>query len=255
MGFTLKVLGCDGGLGPGSRMSSYLVGGRLLVDAGHLACAGLSGVESLLLTHAHLDHVLHLPFFLTSRWTQGRATLEVAAEADALVRVREGLMGDQVYPDHGMVDRGALGPVARYRELAGTAPCRVAGYEVVPVRLEHPLPCLAYGIRDGRGAGAIVGGDTSDSAGVWELAREPWVKVVTVEVSFPDAERALALKAGHLTPGMLAEQMEARPPRPGLRVLVVHVKPEARGQVRAELAERLGDRVELARAGMVVEVV
>jgi PIN domain nuclease of toxin-antitoxin system len=40
------------------------------------------------------------------------------------------------------------------------------------------------------------------------------VKAVTVEVSFPDAMRELAIRAGHLTPSMLAEQMAANAIQP-----------------------------------------
>lgn len=253
----LTILGCSGGLGPGSRLTSVLVDDRLLVDAGHLAVAGLERVEALLLTHAHLDHVLHLPMLLTAGLAGVRPTLEIWAEAETIERVRGALLCDRVYPDHSERVGMSGEPVGQWRPLGALTPRMVAGYEVTPLRMAHEYPCVGYAIRQpgargGVGAGAIVAGDTSDSLPLWEFANaHPWVQRVLVEVSFPDELSDLAADCGHLTPQMLEAQL-AGLRRRNLAIDAVHLKPELEDAVRRQLRARLGDRVRVAQAGEVL---
>ncbi|MGH7873727.1 MAG: MBL fold metallo-hydrolase [Candidatus Binatia bacterium] len=58
------VIGCSGGQAPGHNVSSYLVNDSALIDAG-LAAGVLNlksqkNIENVLITHAHLDHVMAL---------------------------------------------------------------------------------------------------------------------------------------------------------------------------------------------------
>lgn len=249
----LEVLGCSGGLGRGARLTAFAIDGRLILDAGHLATLRPTAPEALVLSHAHLDHLLHLPMLLTSRILKDCATLTVAGERETLRRLREGLMGGEVYPDHHDQPTASGAPVACYRTV-DEQPFSLAGYRLQPLRMTHPLPCLAFAVRaEAGGAGALIGGDTSDSAPLWRFAAaERWVQLVVVEVSFPDGYEQLALDSGHLTPSMLAEQMRGF--RRRIPIVITHIKPEARRPVMRQLRERLGDRVIVARNGQRFDV-
>src|SRR4026209_1516414 len=62
----LEVLGCHGGDAPNRRLPSFLLNGRLLLEAGSVTSAlplgAQTGIEHVLLSHAHLDHVVGLAF-------------------------------------------------------------------------------------------------------------------------------------------------------------------------------------------------
>ena len=60
----IRILGCSGGIGAGSRTSAMLIDDDVLLDAGtgigDLALDDLNSIRHVFLTHAHLDHVAGL---------------------------------------------------------------------------------------------------------------------------------------------------------------------------------------------------
>ena len=61
----IRVLGCSGGIGAGSRTTALLVDDDVLIDAGtgigDLALEDMDSIRHVFLTHSHLDHVAGLP--------------------------------------------------------------------------------------------------------------------------------------------------------------------------------------------------
>ena len=57
----IRILGCSGGIGAGSRTSALLIDNDVLIDAGtgigDLELDDLDSIRHVFLTHAHLDHV------------------------------------------------------------------------------------------------------------------------------------------------------------------------------------------------------
>ena len=65
----LRVLGCSGGIGGRHlRTTSFLLDSDILIDAGtgvgDLTLAELSQIDSIFITHSHLDHVTSIPFLV-----------------------------------------------------------------------------------------------------------------------------------------------------------------------------------------------
>jgi ribonuclease BN (tRNA processing enzyme) len=251
----LEMLGCSGGLGRGARLTGYRIG-DVLIDAGHLSSIVPTTPRVVLLSHAHLDHLLHLPLLLTARIGKAAPTLEILGEPETLARLRHGLLDGSVYPDHASFPTAAGEPVARYRELDAAAVevgC-FGGVEVEVLRMAHTIPCLAFAVRAEPATGLVIGGDTADSTPLWSYAaRAAWVKLVVVECSLPDEYHELAHASGHLTPAALCCQLRGFKRR-AVRILVVHRKPGFERRIARQLHSHLGDRVELARAGAIYEV-
>ena len=69
----IKILGCSGGIGAGSRTSAMLIDDDVLLDAGtgigDLALDDLNSIRHVFLTHSHLDHVAGLPMLIDSIFT------------------------------------------------------------------------------------------------------------------------------------------------------------------------------------------
>ena len=73
----LRVLGCYGGEAPGCHQISLLVDGHLLLDAGSVTAVlpldAQAGINHVLISHAHLDHVAALAFIADHVLTMRRA--------------------------------------------------------------------------------------------------------------------------------------------------------------------------------------
>ena len=57
----IRILGCSGAIARGCHTTSFLLDDDLLVDAGtgvgDLTLDEMAGIDDVLLTHSHLDHI------------------------------------------------------------------------------------------------------------------------------------------------------------------------------------------------------
>src|SRR5688572_16844477 len=107
----IRVLGAFGSEGPGQRASAFLVNERTLVDAGSVT-SGLPLVEQLaidhvLLTHAHLDHVVGAAYLAEVVATAETGhPVTIAGLAPVLDTVRTGIFNNVVWPDFSAIPSG-----------------------------------------------------------------------------------------------------------------------------------------------------
>lgn len=252
----LEVLGSDGSKLRGGHTCSVLLGDSVLLDAGSASSLPRErqlSVETVLLTHAHLDHILELGFVLDATVSLRRRPLTVAGSAACLEMVRRHYLNDLVWPDFGGI-RTPSGPAL--------------AYSVLPDREWIPLPggleawtepvCHGAG---GRGflfrtptGSAVYTGDTGPTYGLWERASGlPDLRMVIAEVSFPDALEDTAIASNHLTPGLLVRELR-KLDRGGIPLYVFHLKPWLRGEIAEDLRHRFGDRVTVLDRGAGLEL-
>jgi len=89
----VRVLGCSGAIAKDCRTTSFLIDGEMLVDAGtgvgDLTLEEMCRVDSVLLTHSHLDHVAALPLMVDSVASQRKQPLKVFALAGTIAALKE----------------------------------------------------------------------------------------------------------------------------------------------------------------------
>jgi 3',5'-cyclic-nucleotide phosphodiesterase len=250
----LRVLGCAGGSAPGRLLSSYLVDDVLAIDAGALTTAlttrAQHGVRAVALTHGHLDHVWTLPFFLVHRFDSAVPTCGVYASDYTIETVKRHLFNERIWLDIDVL-RVEDRPLATWHALEPGGSTQIAGrYAVDAIALTHTVPSQAYCVHDGDHA-LIVCGDTMTTDAVWAFASGvDGLAGIFVECSWPDAVREIAVASGHMTPAMLAkdlEKLEADVP-----IHVTHVKPAYEDDTRADLAALADDRIRIAEDGDVL---
>jgi ribonuclease BN (tRNA processing enzyme) len=87
----IRILGCSGGNGAGSRTSAMLVDNDVLLDAGtgvgDLAIEELHSIRHVFLTHAHLDHIAGLPMLIDSNFEERILRQVIAAVPDKNIRM------------------------------------------------------------------------------------------------------------------------------------------------------------------------
>jgi ribonuclease BN (tRNA processing enzyme) len=220
--------------------TSFRLAEGVLVDAGAAAHAiepqDRGGIRHLLLSHAHLDHTLGLPFLL--------ADCEpcVYGLRETLDAVRDCLLNGRIWPD--------LRRRANWKEIRPGQSLHIDDLEVVAGPSNHTVPCLSFAVRAGESTVVLVGDTRVDREVIaWSVARSPTACVV--EVSYPDARCEVAERFGHQTARDLAPWRKALGDE--CRLCVTHIKPTHHDAVRAE-CEALGDpRLEILRDGDVIE--
>ena len=243
----VTFLGTGSAMPTGERAQTGILLGagdrRLLVDCGsgvlgRLATTevGYEGVDTVLLTHHHLDHVADLLPLLKARWLAGEETLTVAGPAGT-----GDLVTDLLAVHEYLEDRVDL-------SLRDVAPgsFSVAGLDVEAVETRHSMPCLAYRFADPAGD-FTYSGDTEASAAVADLADGS--SVLAHDCSFPDEVDV----SNHPTP---ASRGAARSDTDVGTVYLTHLYPHTDGRheaMLASIADRYAGDVRIARDGLAVE--
>ncbi len=247
----LRVLGCSGNELPGYRTTSFLVDGKLAIDAGALTASlrleELLELDDIVLTHSHFDHVKDVP--LLSDLLVGRRNKPVRVHASrACARtLHESIFNDELWPDFTRIpDRRRA--VLEIRPFDPERPFRAGRYAIRPVRVSHPVESVGFVLSDGRSAIA-VSSDTGPTTRFWtKVNAEKRLKALLIELSFPNAMQALADLSGHLTPRTLESELR-KLDRNGVPILLYHLKPAHLRELRREVAELANPNVRVLRRG------
>ena len=250
----LTFLGTGSAMPTGERHQSGVLleagGDRLLVDCGsgvlHRLAetdAGYEGVDTVLLTHHHIDHVSDLAPLLKAKWLAGTTSLTLAGPpgtADLL----DGLLSVHEY----MQDRLEI----TVREVTPGS-FELPGLEVDAMATRHSMPCHAYRMATA-GADTDSGDDVTfsgDTEAIEDLAAFADGSAVLVhDFSFPDGVDV----SNHPTPSSLGDALAGHEFG---TVYLTHLYPHTRGkhrEMRDSLSDHYDGEIRFARDGLSVEV-
>ncbi len=207
----IRVLGCSGGIGAGARTSALLVDNDVLIDAGtgigDLDLADLDSIRHVFLTHAHLDHVAGLPMLADRVFDEAVGEpLTVYAREETLRAVREHLFNDVIWPDFTRLPSPEK-PMLRFRVCGPGDTVTIGHRDFYAVDVMHSVPSLGYTVKNSGGVFA-VSGDTKTNETLWPVLNAcDDLRLLVIEVSFPDEMAGLALDAGHYTPQTLTADL------------------------------------------------
>ena len=234
----VRVLGSCGSRVPGHQTSCLLVDEQVVVDAGGIT-AKLSveeqvGIDHVLVSHAHLDHVCDLAFLADNVMAKRTSPLRVWAPEEVLHVLHRNLFNDQLWPDLTRLRVGDF-PVLELCRLSKEGITRVGPLDVQWAPTSHTVFAAGYLLAAGKKS-ILYSGDTTTTDEIWELGKvAEQLAAVFVETSFPDRLELLARETGHLTPALLAKEL-AKLDKPEVPVKIFHMKPQYLEEISAELA-------------------
>jgi len=249
----LRILGCHGGESPKHKTSSFLVDGKVALDAGAvtsmLSLEEQKRVESVLISHAHLDHIKDLATLADNRCQQGGPSLIVAGLAETISILHTHFFNDLLWPDFTRIETANGGPTVKFVTLEPEVPISCSGFEVSAVMVNHTIDTCAFVVKSDKGVIAYSG-DTGPTDRFWEvLGQTDDLRALLMEVSFPDEHHALAKASGHHTPETLGVDLAKLDGKGGLPVLLYHIKPVFEAAVEKQLTRLRSETVELCRLG------
>jgi 3',5'-cyclic-nucleotide phosphodiesterase len=248
----LRVIGCHGGETPKHRTSAFVVDECLAIDAGSLT-SGMDlksqfRLNACLVSHAHLDHIRDLATIADNRCQADCEPLIIAGNKPTLRVLKKHFFNNQIWPDFSVIPT-SYGPTIRYVELRPDRPANVAGYEVRAVDVDHTIETSGFIIR-GKDATLGYSGDTGPTDQLWKLLKkEPNLKALLMEVSFPNREAKLASDSGHHTPRTLARDLKKFGKPQDLPTLLYHIKPVFQSEVEQECAKLKGVNLTVTALG------
>lgn len=232
----LETLGIYGGESLDCRMTCLLINDGIALDAGSLSQAlpieRQRAVQSIVLSHSHMDHTNSLPFFIENVFGKLRDAVDVYASAPTIYALRKHLFNNDTWPDFTRLPNHLL-PSIRFHEIAEEVPFTIDGVRFTPIAVEHLVPTFGYLIEQGESA-VLWSSDTGPTRRLWEVANAVGtLKAVCVDTSFDNALQQIADLSMHLTPQTL--EVELRKLSRACPVLLHHLKPPCRAAIVAEV--------------------
>lgn len=220
----VQALGVAGAPAPGRLTTTFHLAGGILVDSGAAAHAlppaDRAQIRHILLTHAHLDHTLGIPFLLGDN-----VRPRIHGQKQTLDAVREHLLDGHIWPD--------LSDLVEWHEVAPGNTLKLDPWEVEVGPANHTVPCVSYLFRTKGYALAIVGDTRLDeTVARWVADRSP--DACVIEAAYPDEVAAMASRFGHQTPRDLKHWRTWL--GPACEILVTHMKTQHETPIRAQCA-------------------
>ncbi|MEO7954602.1 MAG: 3',5'-cyclic-nucleotide phosphodiesterase, partial [Polaromonas sp.] len=202
----VRVLGCSGAIARDCRTTSFLVDHDLLVDAGtgvgDLTLDEMAGIDHVLLTHSHLDHIAALPLMVDATAARRRAPLQVHALQRTIDALKAHVFNDIIWPDFSRIPTAAA-PFIQFCPLQVGETLALGGKQIEVLPAVHTVPAVGYAIGTGKGHWVFTG-DTEHNPALWDRINQIDVALLVIETAFSNRECGLARRSLHLCPTSLA---------------------------------------------------
>ena len=223
----------------GARLTSLLIDGTLVVDAGGLTSAlslpEQKKIKTVLLTHHHFDHTRDLVTLAANAAYYWQGQLKVYALRYTLDVVTSCLLDGKMYSNF-LEYPSKEKPTLILEAIEPYSRKTIAGYDVLAVPVKHSVPTVGYQITSSDGKSLFYTGDTT--VGISDCWQHISPQLLITEVAGPNRYGDWFKKAGHLCAGFLkGELIQFRQLKGYLpRVIVIHIGNPFEQEIKEEVA-------------------
>lgn len=203
----VTVLGCSSSITGSLRTTCYRIDDDLLVDAGtgagDLSLEQAIAIDTVFLTHAHLDHCCMLPMLADAAGNFRDSPLTVYALPQTISAIKRNFFSGEIWPDYTVLPTPGR-PHLRFKPIVPGETVELAGRKITALPAQHSVPCVGYQLDSGKNS-LVYSGDTTYCEEFWlALNRIPNLRYLLIENTFLNANAAGAARAGHMTADLLA---------------------------------------------------
>ncbi|MBI5894239.1 MAG: 3',5'-cyclic-nucleotide phosphodiesterase [Deltaproteobacteria bacterium] len=232
----LRVLGCFGAEMPGYKVTSFLINEDTLLDAGtvvsSLTLEEQMKIKNVIISHTHLDHIKDILFLADNLIGKG-LTVNIISAPYVLDSLKSHILNDAIWPDFTMLPTIADAVLKLVPAEVG-AELSLGDITIKPVNVNHTVPAVGYIIKN-KNSAFVYTGDTGPTDAIWEEAKkEPNLKFIIVEASFPNSMENIANASKHMTSYDLVGELK-KLGKSGITVYVTHMKPQYLDIIKNEL--------------------
>jgi ribonuclease BN (tRNA processing enzyme) len=233
----IRVLGCSGAIAKDCRTTSFLIDGEVLVDAGtgvgDLSLEEMRRIDFVLLTHSHLDHVAALPLMVDSVASQRKTPLKIYALAGTIAALKAHIFNNVIWPDFTVIPT-VHAPFVTFEEIRVGQTIQINNKFVEVLPAVHTVPAAGYAVTAGTGCWVFTG-DTERNPALWARVNQLNVAMLVIETAFSNREKDLAKLSLHLSPGVLADELDMIAKDKNYPIYITHTKPAETDMIMSEI--------------------
>ena len=233
----MKVLGAYGSKTKSSQLSSYLIDENTVIDAGNIILAlgdDFLKLENILITHAHFDHIVDLPTAIDTYYSKILKPINIFATQKVINILKENIFNDKVWPDFSKIPlMSGKGNTIEFNTLEYFQEYKIGNFTYMPYPNFHTHGSSGYIINND----LLFTSDTFLCYHTWDiLNKNKNITKLVIEISFPSSHNRLAVLSKHLTPTLLASELESLK-RDDVKIYINHIKYEYMDEIVTELKE------------------
>jgi HD-GYP domain-containing protein (c-di-GMP phosphodiesterase class II)/ribonuclease BN (tRNA processing enzyme) len=224
----IKILGASGSKAKDLNTTSFQIYKDIVVDAGNILNAlgnEAKHINHIFLTHSHADHITDLPFIIETFFESRETPLTIYALEETIAVLKKHSFNDVIWPDFTKIKllkndtfSLILKPI-KINEIT-----KIHNYSIKAIEANHISGACGFVIKKNH-QGFIISGDTYINPYMWEeIEKDEDIKSLLIECSYPDKLQELAKITRHLTPELIAKELE-KLTRKNLSVFYYHLKP------------------------------
>lgn len=204
----ITTLGCNGSITGERRTTCYQVDDDILIDcgtgAGELSFEQSIAIDTVFLTHAHLDHSALLPMLADAAGAFRDKPLEVHALQESIADLKAHMLNNRLWPDYTALPAPER-PFIRFHPIRIGETIELDGRRITALPARHSVPCTAYRVDSGS-ASWVYSADTTFCEEFWRaLNGIANLKYLLVECTFRNDNATGAQRSGHHTANLLAQ--------------------------------------------------
>ena len=250
----IQVLGAHNCESQNSRLISLLIDDILAIDAGSLTSIlsfpAQQKLKAILLTHQHYDHIRDIPAIAMNFYLHG-STINIYSIQPVYDALATRLLDGKLYPR--FLEWPQENPAIKFTIIEPYKLKQIEGYTILAVPVNHLVPTVGYQVTSPGGKIVFYTGDTGPGlSNCWQHISP---QLLIIEVTAPDKYEKFAKGSGHLTPGLLKQELTIFRELKGYLppVVVVHMNPRLETEIETEIAavaKDLNNPINLAYEGM-----
>ncbi|MGB5791550.1 HD domain-containing phosphohydrolase [Poseidonibacter sp.] len=190
------------------------------------------------LTHSHADHITDLPFIVEGFFEKRTEPLTIYASKETIDSLKMHTFNNQIWPDFSKInllnsDKKSL----VFKEIKIDETITINKYEIKAINAIHIPGAFGFVIIKDDIDGYLISGDTYlNEELVEEINNNPKIKLLITECSFPNKMAKLAYDSQHLTPSLLAQNLQNLK-RTDIQIFIYHLKHIYEEQMQEEIKE------------------
>ena len=224
----IKILGASGSKAKDLNTTSFQIYKDIVIDAGNVLNAlgdEAKDINHVFLTHSHADHITDLPFIIETFFENRETPLAIYALEETIEVLKKHSFNDVIWPDFTKIKllrKDAFSLILKPIKLDEII--KIHNYSIKAIKANHISGACGFVIKKNH-QGFVISGDTHINPHIWEeINNDEEIRSLIIECSYPDKLQELAKLTKHLTPELIANELE-KLTRKNLSVFYYHLKP------------------------------